>query len=175
MEEILKAKISSEHYLLETLSPAHHDLTNYLSWMRNKNSNFYIQTVSENYSEEDLVRYIKDKNNSSNALLLGIFTKSDFLHIGNIKLEPIMTKKSATLGILVGEESWRGKGVGFEVITRVLEYGFNDLELELVELGVSKKNLKAIDLYLRLGFLENTHESSSTDSIRMSISKSSLN
>jgi GNAT superfamily N-acetyltransferase len=139
--------------------------------MRNTNSNIYIQGVSKNYSSEELIRYITEKNNSSTALLLGIFTKSDFLHIGNIKLEPIVTKKSATLGILIGEEGWRSKGVGFEVITRLLEYSFDDLELEIVDLGVDKNNLKAINLYTRLGFIESNQESISRESIRMSISK----
>jgi RimJ/RimL family protein N-acetyltransferase len=46
-----------------------------------------------------------------------------------------------------------------------------DLELELVELGVDKKNLRAIKLYARLGFIENTQELNSHESMRMSISK----
>jgi len=171
MGEILKAEISSEHFILKSLDPKVHDLSNYLSWMRNTNSNIYIQGVSKNYSNEELIRYITEKNNSSTSLLLGIFTKSDFLHIGNIKLETIVTKKSATLGILIGEEGWRSKGVGFEVITRLLEYSFDDLELEIVDLGVDKNNLKAINLYTRLGFIENNQESISLESIRMSISK----
>ena len=171
MGEILKAEISSEHFILKSLDPKVHDLSNYLSWMRNTNSNIYIQGVSKNYSSEELIRYITEKNNSWTALLLGIFTKSDFHHIGNIKLEPIVTKKSATIGILIGEESWRGKGVGFEVIARLLEYSFNDLELEIVELGVSKRNLKALSLYTRLGFKENVQNQTSQDSMTMSISK----
>jgi RimJ/RimL family protein N-acetyltransferase len=81
---------------------------------------------------------------------------------------------SATVGILIGEESWRGKGVGFEVISRVLEFCFNDLELEYVELGVNKNNLKAIHLYTRLGFIESNQESDFSESIKMSISKSHL-
>jgi RimJ/RimL family protein N-acetyltransferase len=79
----------------------------------------------------------------------------------------------ATLGILIGEEEWRGKGVGYEVISRVLEFCFVDLELEIVKLGVSKKNLKAVNLYKRLGFIENSHEFNSHGSIKMSISNSS--
>ena len=171
MEEILKAEISSERFILKSLDPKVHDLSNYLLWMRNKNSKLYIQGVRENYSPQDLSNYLTEKNNSSTALLLGIFTKLDFHHIGNVKLEPIVTKKSATIGILIGEESWRGKGVGFEVIARLLEYSFNDLELEIVELGVSKRNLKALSLYTRLGFKENVQNQTSQDSMTMSISK----
>ncbi len=167
----MKAELSSERFRIKSLSPKIDDLKVYLSWMRDKNANPFIQGVNENLSLEELLNYVTEKNNSNTALLLGIFVKPDDTHIGNVKLEPIILRKSAAIGILIGEENWRSKGVGFEVITRVLEFCFTDLELELVELGVNKKNLRAIRLYTRLGFIENTQESNSGDSIRMSISK----
>lgn len=160
--------------MIKSLSPEIDELKGYLSWMRNKQANPFIQGVNESYSSEDLVDYITEKNDSVAAILLGIFVKTENTHIGNIKLEPIHPRKSATLGILIGEESWRGKGVGFEVISKVLEFCFNDLELEYVELGVNKKNLKAIHLYTRLGFIEGNQESDFSESINMSISKSHL-
>lgn len=174
MGEALKAELSSERFAIKSLSPGIDELKAYLSWMRNKKSNPFIQGINENFSPQELVDYVSQKNDSSRALLLGIFVKPDDTHIGNIKLEPIIPRKSAAIGILIGEESWRGKGVGFEVIARVLEFCFVDLELEFVELGVNKKNLRAINLYTRLGFIENTQESDSHESIRMSISKLSL-
>jgi RimJ/RimL family protein N-acetyltransferase len=148
------------------------ELKDYLSWMRNEKANPFIQGVTESYSTEDLVAYITEKNHSETALLLGIFVKPENTHIGNVKLEPIIPGKSAVIGILIGEENFRGKGVGFEVITRVLEFCFTELELEFVELGVNKKNLRAIALYTRLGFTENTQKSSSHESIKMLISRS---
>ncbi len=167
----MKAELSSERFLIESFDPKIHELKNYLSWMRNMKSNPFIQGINENFTSQDLSEYVLEKNDSKTALLLGIFVKSDKTHIGNIKLEPILPKKSATLGILIGEESWRGKGVGFEVISRVLEFCFKALELEYVELGVSKNKFKAIDLYKRLGFIESKQEANSSESTRMSISK----
>jgi RimJ/RimL family protein N-acetyltransferase len=174
LEEALKAELTSERFIIKSLSPEIDELKGYLSWMRNKNANPYIQGINENFSSQDLADYISEKNDSTSALLLGIFVKPEDAHIGNVKLEPIIPRKSAAIGILIGEESWRGKGAGFEVITRVLEFCFTDLELELIELGVNKKNLKAINLYTRLGFIEDRQESNSHESIRMSISKLSL-
>ena len=167
----MKAELTSERFLIKSLSSEIDELKVYLSWMRNKSANPFIQGIDENFSSQELVNYVSEKNDSSTALLLGIFVKSDVAHIGNVKLEPIIPKTSATMGILIGEESWRGKGVGFEVLTRVLEFCFMDLELELIELGVDKKNLRAINLYKRLGFIENTQELNSHESMRMSISK----
>ncbi len=171
----MKAELSSERFLIKSLSSEIDDLKNYLSWMRNKKANPFIQGVTESYSFEDLVAYINEKNNSQTALLLGIFEKSGNIHIGNVKLEPISPRKNAVIGILIGEENFRGKGVGYEVISRVLEFCFTDLELELVELGVHAENLKAIALYKRLGFTENLHKFNTSSSISMSISKSTVN
>ena len=175
LEEALKAELSSERFLIESLPPEIDELKNYLSWMRNVKTNPFIQGVNENFTSQKLIDYILEKNDSRTALLLGIFVKPDKTHIGNIKLEPIIPRKSAAIGILIGEEDWRGKGVGFEVMSRVLEYCFNDLELETVELGVNKKNIAAINLYLRIGFIENTEASSASESIKMSIQSHNFN
>lgn len=169
----MESKLASNRFLLKSLSPTQDNFENYLSWMKNGESNPFIQGVNIDLSTQDLVDYVSEKNISETALLLGIFVMSSNTHIGNIKLEPILPRKSATIGILIGEESWRGKGVGFEVISRVLDFCFIDLGLELVELGVNKNNLRAINLYTRLGFIESDQEQNSSESIRMSISKSS--
>ncbi len=168
----MKAKLTSDRFIIKSLSPEIDELEVYLSWMRNRNANPFIQGVNENFSSQELIDYVSEKNDSNTALLLGIFVKLKDAHIGNVKLEPIIPKKSATIGILIGEESWRGKGVGFEVISRILEFCFTDLELESVNLGVSKNNQKAIALYKRIGFTEYPQISNSHESIKMSISRS---
>jgi ribosomal-protein-alanine N-acetyltransferase len=170
----VEVQLNTDRFILRTMSPKIDNLVSYLSWMKNEESNPFIQGVNKDLTTQDLTNYIEEKNGSGTALLLGIFVKRENIHVGNVKLEPIILKKRATIGILIGEENWRGKGVGFEVITRVLEFCFTDLELEFVELGVNKKNLKAINLYSRLGFIESAQEANSSESIGMSIAKLSL-
>jgi RimJ/RimL family protein N-acetyltransferase len=170
----MESKLETQRFELRAISPAQDSFENYLSWMQNGESNPFIQGVNVDLSTQDLVEYVSQKNVSETALLLGIFVITDGTHIGNVKLEPIHPRKSATIGILIGEESWRGKGVGFEVISRVLEFCFMDLELEFVELGVNKNNSRAIRLYASLGFIESNQEPNSSESIRMLISKSLL-
>lgn len=170
----MESKLKTDRFLLKSLSPTQDSFENYLSWMKNDESNPFIQGVNVDLTRQDLVDYVSEKNISDTALLLGIFVIPSKTHIGNIKLEPILPRESATLGILIGEESWRGKGVGFEVISRVLEFCFTDLDLESVELGVSKNNLRAIRLYSSLGFIESDQEPNSSESIKMMISKSRL-
>lgn len=171
----MEYKLETSRFLLKSLSPTQDSFENYLLWMQNSDSNPFIQGVNVNLSTQDLVDYVSEKNVSETALLLGIFVIADGTHIGNIKLEPVYPRKSATIGILIGEETWRGKGVGFEVMSRVLEYCFKDLKLDIVELGVNKKNIAAINLYSRIGFKERAEASSSSESIKMSIQSHNFN
>jgi RimJ/RimL family protein N-acetyltransferase len=90
--------------------------------------------------------------------LFGIFLQGNSEHIGNVKLEPILPGQEAILGILIGEEIWRGKGVGFEVIQAIIEFSFVDLGLPRLKLGVSQNNLAAYKLYKKLGFVPSEAE-----------------
>jgi RimJ/RimL family protein N-acetyltransferase len=129
--------------------------------MQDSNSNSFIHSVSSSTTKESLISYIKAKEESEFALLFGIFTKNDFEHIGNVKLEPLVLADSATIGILIGEESWRGRGVGFEVLSNLVSFAFSELKLKKVDLGVHIQNIPAINLYRKLGFKINQHNSTS--------------
>lgn len=59
---------------------------------------------------------------------------------------------SATLGIVMGETTSRGRGIGTEALRQVLEYGFHGLHLERIELWVLAENERAIRAYERVGF-----------------------
>ena len=76
-------------------------------------------------------------------------------HIGNIKIDPVDTKKmTGEYGILIGDKNSWGKGYAIESSKIVIDYCFNDLGLKKIELGVVSSNIKAINLYKKLGFKE---------------------
>lgn len=158
----MNASMSTERLFLRTLVPKVDDFDNYLSWMRDLKTNSYIKSVRAETTLEDLHSYVEFHNEAHNSLLLGIFLKSGFKHVGNIKLEPIVQDEEATLGILIGEEEWRGKGIGFEVISRVIKYSFDELKLSKIQLGVDLDNLAAIRLYQKLGFQPESKEQGSS-------------
>ena len=62
------------------------------------------------------------------------------------------TDRSAVLGIFIGDDSNRGKGYGKEAIKLLLEYGFNNLNLNNIMLSVYSFNKRAIKVYESLGF-----------------------
>ena len=60
---------------------------------------------------------------------------------------------TAWIGITIGEEVGRGKGIGFTAI-QYLEKQIKGLGLKRVELGVFEFNVNAIKLYKKLGYQE---------------------
>jgi RimJ/RimL family protein N-acetyltransferase len=65
-------------------------------------------------------------------------------------------KNTAWLGIVIGEESARGKGIGFHAM-QYLEEEIKKQGLSRIELGVFEFNTNAFKLYLKLGYKEIAH------------------
>jgi RimJ/RimL family protein N-acetyltransferase len=160
-------KLESNNFFLRNLNPDTDDLTNYISWMTDTIQNRFIQGVRNNFSVEELKFYITEKNNSSDAILFGIFDKVGINHIGNIKLEPIVEKNSAWLGILIGQPEYRGRGVGVEVITSLMRFCKDFLYLNHIYLGVDKDNIPALNLYKKLGFVEISNNTLESNALQM--------
>ncbi len=56
--------------------------------------------------------------------------------------------------VLVGDTSYRGKGIGTKIVEKALKVVFEDLAMHRVELVVFDFNSPAIRLYTKLGFVE---------------------
>lgn len=75
--------------------------------------------------------------------------------IGTVYLRDIdHTNNNAEFGIYIGEEVERGKGYGSEALKLICEYGFTKLKLHKISLRVLSSNEIAINVYKKLGFVE---------------------
>lgn len=75
--------------------------------------------------------------------------------VGTIGLSAIdMKNKKAEYGILIGDNTFRGKGIAYEASRLILDYAFKELNLNKVYLRVMVSNKRAKYLYDKLGFLE---------------------
>ncbi len=75
----------------------------------------------------------------------------DYDVIGITWLEDI-TDTEGKLSLYIGEVDYRGKGIGFYIISRLLDIAFKDLNLKSVYLNVRGKNKRAIQCYEKAGF-----------------------
>ena len=62
--------------------------------------------------------------------------------------------RTATLGIFIGDNKERNKGYGKETIKLLLDFGFNYLNLNEINLDVMEFNKRAIKCYEKVGFKE---------------------
>lgn len=133
------------------LSPMNvEDAPTYVKWLNDK-------TVSENLGLDMKVttlegekEWLKKNQNDYNFAI--VLKENDEL-IGNCGFDEIdLIHLNARLGIFIGDEKNRGNGYGKEAIKLLLEYGFNNLNLNNIMLNVYDFNKRAIKVYESLGF-----------------------
>ncbi len=123
----------------------------YCDWLNDPEVNKFLETRQS--SIEDLKKYIRQKREDPNASLLGVFDRDNDVHIGNVKLEPIdWQQKRAIFGIMIGNKKYWGKGIGTEATKLILDYAFQKLGLNEVELGVISENIRARKTFEKAGF-----------------------
>lgn len=144
------ATLKGKQVYLQELSEEH-ATDAYAGWLNDPEVNKYLETRST--TTRELREYIREKQASNNAVLFGIFSNENGKHIGNVKLEPIDRKqKKATLGLLIGDKEYWGKGIGTEATELATRYAFDVLGMQEVNLGVIATNAAAIRVYEKCGF-----------------------
>jgi len=105
--------------------------------------------------EEEWIRSTWKERQERRAFTLAIEAIADAKLVGGISLFRIdWTNRSAMLGISVyNSENW-GKGYGQESINVILDFAFQTLNLNRVELKTFDFNKRAQKCYLKVGFKE---------------------
>jgi len=107
------------------------------------------------YARADLAEWIEFHRQRKDEVLWIIAdgeTDDCLGHVGLYKLDHRI--RSAEFAILLGAKHRWGQGIGREVTRGVVEYGFQMLNLNRIELNVLEHNERARRLYQSLGFRE---------------------
>ena len=111
----------------------------------------FIGDRREPLTEQQEMDYIKDKIDN-NAVMFSMMEKGTDRFIGNIEFFNRVFEE-AEWGIAI-TASMQNKGYGKEALKRSVEYGFNELGLTRIYLGVYADNPRAIHVYESCGFKE---------------------
>lgn len=132
------------------------DATNkYLQWFHEANAQRFIVAATITSDLSDLRIYIQQRLFREDVLFLGIFSKENGDHLGNVKFEPIdQSARYAVLGILIGDLNWRGKGVATEVLVSSTDWLYLHRGIGEFVLDVKRENQAAIRAYEKAGFSE---------------------
>ncbi|MDO6444388.1 GNAT family N-acetyltransferase [Colwellia sp. 1_MG-2023] len=144
--------ISTERFYIRelTLEDANQG---YLDWFKQSAIKKYIANVPNSLLE--LTQYIEENQANKQTFLFGIFPHNSNQHIGNIRYEfAYDTQDKVDMGILIGDEQWRGKGVAAEAISASAQFFKEKFDIKQVVLGVDSANIAAVNVYEKIGFYE---------------------
>jgi RimJ/RimL family protein N-acetyltransferase len=74
--------------------------------------------------------------------------------IGNCSINVDWKNRVGTCGIVIGEKDCLSKGYGTEAMKLLIDYSFNTLNLNKVELDTYEFNIRAYKSYKKAGFIE---------------------
>ena len=95
----------------------------------------------------------EDNHGNGRAFRFIFRTLADDKPIGAGDLWVDWNHRNAWLGIGIGEADYRGKGYGTDAMRLLVGYGFRELDLYRIQLGVFRNNLRAIRCYEKVGFV----------------------
>lgn len=129
------------------------DVEKFTEWLNDFETTDYIGRSHLLIGLEGERKYLQDNINEEGVFAI-IDSKDDKL-IGTVGLHEIdHLKRRATLGIFIGDKTYREKGYGTEAIRLILDYGFNYLNLNNIKLDLMEFNERALACYKKCGFKE---------------------
>ncbi|MFW9971053.1 MAG: GNAT family N-acetyltransferase [Candidatus Odinarchaeota archaeon] len=106
-------------------------------------------------AEEEWMENLKNHEDSIHFSILISHEDAIEKLIGNCGLHKIDWKnRVAEAGILIGEKEYQNKGYGTEAMELLVEYGFNTVNLNRIELYTYEYNIRALKSYKKVGFIE---------------------
>lgn len=126
-------------------------IPDYLEMINNKNISKLLSPKMKICTYDDELNWV-EKKLKNNSLIFSMIESQTRKFIGNIELMDV-NEKSAEIGIVI-TENFQGKHYGTEALKKIIDYGFNVLNLSELNLVVFSHNTRAIHCYKKLGFKE---------------------
>ncbi|MBF8457135.1 GNAT family N-acetyltransferase [Kaistella sp. G5-32] len=150
---------STERLILRTVTE--HDSVEILGIRSNIEINRFLQRnpPKDSFEALEFILNIKRKSANNEIVFLGISTQNNPKLLGTICLWKFSEdRKTAELGYELLPE-YHGKGIMSEAVNFILNYGFNDLNLNKIEAFTNKNNLNSIKLLQKSKFVLNENRS----------------
>jgi len=106
---------------------------------------------SEKWTKESIEKH--QEANSAWAYPFSIRTLAEDTLIGSVSLwVDSWTHSEAWIGIVIGEREYWGKGYGSEAMCLAVRFGFTEMNLRRISLGLHEYNQRALKSYEKVGF-----------------------
>lgn len=106
------------------------------------------------YAAKDLDGWLEFHRTRSDEALFAIASATEDACLGHVGLYRLDHRaRTGEFAIMLGEVDWWGRGVGRKATAWMIDYGFEMLNLNRIELTVLESNPRAQGLYEKLGFV----------------------
>ena len=138
-------QIETARFRLRSLTPA--DISDrWRSWARDPEVMAPLNAPARDMSREYLGNYLSTFDNN-NRYIVGVFVKATGEHIGFFVIEVDHVHRCGTFNIVIGENSWWGKGVVNETRAALLDHFFDKLGMRKACGGPLSRNFPSIFNY----------------------------
>ena len=136
------------------LSPRNvEDVEIFTEWMNDFYVTDYTGRSYQNVTLQEEKQYLENMEKGKNTFAI-IDIETDKM-IGTVGLHEVdHINRTATLGIFIGNRDYWSKGYGTEAIRLILDFAFNYLNLNNIELALMEFNQRALKCYQKCGFKE---------------------
>jgi len=125
----------------------------YCGWLNDPEVNRYLETRFAVQTLASVRSYVATAIAAPDTIFLAIIEKATNLHIGNIKLGPVLPyHRRGELSFFIGEKSCWGKGYATEAVGVLTEYALCQLSLVKVTAGCYSTNLGSKRIFEKLGY-----------------------
>jgi RimJ/RimL family protein N-acetyltransferase len=131
----------------------HNDLERIFLWFKDKEVSENIGASPESMDAQS--RWYEGYCKDSSKVVYAIIYEG--IHIGNISLLDINSDEmEAYLSIFIGDEKFRGRGLGYAALEKLQILASEDFGLQKLKLEVLQKNIRAIKCYKKIGYSESS-------------------
>lgn len=127
----------------------------FVKWDRDSEAHRLVTSAPGQLWSEKKLKELAEKSNemSENGFRFSIRTLDEDKLIGvtSLWVEP-WAHSDAWLGIYIGERDHWGRGFGTDAMRLIVQYGFCELNLRRITLGLHSYNERALKSYLKVGF-----------------------
>ena len=137
------------------LSPRNvEDVEIFTEWLNDFYITDYIGRSHQTLTLQEEKAYLEKNQDDKNTFVIVDSTTNQM--IGTIGLHSVDNiNRTATLGIFIGDKNYWSKGYGREAIQLILDFGFNYLNLNNIDLALMEFNQRALKCYEKVRIQRN--------------------
>lgn len=139
---------------VKLVPPRKEYITQYQKWMTDPEITQYLRIFRPITREMEEAWYnaINKRENDFLFSIMIFSDENDDILIGNCDINVDWKNRVGSCGIVIGEKEYHGKGYGTEAMKLLVDYGFNTLNLNRIELEAHSLNFRALKSYEKVGF-----------------------